>query len=137
MLTAANRGARVPHGRYLYTSSECVVRQFLLAGFSRSNPCLGAKSRYKPRSPLDPGRELNGRPSLPRAGRTAWSGVPCSRLPENFCCLSRRARGAWRRTRDTQGKGIPMPLYEHVYLARQDLSAQQVEEMTTTFKGVI
>jgi len=30
-----------------------------------------------------------------------------------------------------------MPLYEHVYLARQDLSAQQVEEMTTTYKGVI
>ena len=30
-----------------------------------------------------------------------------------------------------------MPLYEHVYLARQDLSAQQVEEMTTGFKGVI
>src|SRR5256885_5359282 len=30
-----------------------------------------------------------------------------------------------------------MPLYEHVYLARQDLSAQQVEEMTTNFKGVI
>jgi small subunit ribosomal protein S6 len=30
-----------------------------------------------------------------------------------------------------------MPLYEHVYLARQDLSAQQVEEMTTAFKGVV
>src|ERR1043166_431846 len=30
-----------------------------------------------------------------------------------------------------------MPLYEHVYLARQDLSAQQVEEMTASFKGVI
>ncbi len=30
-----------------------------------------------------------------------------------------------------------MPLYEHVYLARQDLSAQQVEEMTTNFKGVV
>jgi small subunit ribosomal protein S6 len=30
-----------------------------------------------------------------------------------------------------------MPLYEHVYLARQDLSPQQVEEMTTQFKGVI
>ena len=30
-----------------------------------------------------------------------------------------------------------MPLYEHVFMARQDLSAQQVEEMTTTFKGVI
>jgi small subunit ribosomal protein S6 len=30
-----------------------------------------------------------------------------------------------------------MPLYEHVYLARQDLSAQQVEEMTASYKGVI
>jgi small subunit ribosomal protein S6 len=30
-----------------------------------------------------------------------------------------------------------MPLYEHVYLARQDVSAQQVEELTTQFKGVI
>ena len=30
-----------------------------------------------------------------------------------------------------------MPLYEHVYLARQDLSAQQVEELTAQFKGVI
>jgi len=30
-----------------------------------------------------------------------------------------------------------MPLYEHVYLARQDLSAQQVEELTTQLTGVI
>ena len=30
-----------------------------------------------------------------------------------------------------------MPLYEHVYLARQDLSTQQVEDLTTQFKGVI
>ena len=30
-----------------------------------------------------------------------------------------------------------MPLYEHVFLARQDLSAQQVEELTTQYKGVI
>jgi small subunit ribosomal protein S6 len=30
-----------------------------------------------------------------------------------------------------------MPLYEHVYLARQDLSAQQVEELTTKLTGVI
>jgi small subunit ribosomal protein S6 len=30
-----------------------------------------------------------------------------------------------------------MPLYEHVYLARQDLSTQQVEEMTASYKGVI
>ena len=30
-----------------------------------------------------------------------------------------------------------MPLYEHVYLARQDLSAQQVEELITQLTGVI
>ncbi len=30
-----------------------------------------------------------------------------------------------------------MPLYEHVYMARQDASAQQVEELTTHLKGVI
>ena len=30
-----------------------------------------------------------------------------------------------------------MPLYEHVFLARQDLSQQQVDEMTNHYKGVI
>src|SRR3569832_1728815 len=30
-----------------------------------------------------------------------------------------------------------MPLYEHVYLARQDLSPQQVEELTTQLSGVV
>jgi len=30
-----------------------------------------------------------------------------------------------------------MPLYEHVFLARQDTSPQQVEELTTQFKGII
>ena len=30
-----------------------------------------------------------------------------------------------------------MPLYEHVYLARQDLSAQQVEELSTQLTGVV
>jgi small subunit ribosomal protein S6 len=30
-----------------------------------------------------------------------------------------------------------MPLYEHVYIARQDLSAQQVEELTTQIRGVV
>src|SRR5262249_39593643 len=34
-------------------------------------------------------------------------------------------------------KGIGMPLYEHVFLTRQDASAQQVEELTAQFKGVI
>ena len=30
-----------------------------------------------------------------------------------------------------------MPLYEHVFIARQDLSPQQVEELTAQYKGVI
>jgi small subunit ribosomal protein S6 len=30
-----------------------------------------------------------------------------------------------------------MPLYEHVYLARQDVTTQQVDELTAQFKGVI
>jgi len=30
-----------------------------------------------------------------------------------------------------------MPLYEHVYLARPDVSAQQVEDLATQFKGVV
>ena len=30
-----------------------------------------------------------------------------------------------------------MPLYEHVFLSRQDASSQQVEELTAQFKGVI
>jgi small subunit ribosomal protein S6 len=30
-----------------------------------------------------------------------------------------------------------MPLYEHVYLARQDASTQQVEELTAQLKGVV
>jgi small subunit ribosomal protein S6 len=30
-----------------------------------------------------------------------------------------------------------MPLYEHLFLTRQDASSQQVEELATQFKGVI
>jgi small subunit ribosomal protein S6 len=30
-----------------------------------------------------------------------------------------------------------MALYEHVFMARQDVSAQQVETMTETYKGII
>jgi small subunit ribosomal protein S6 len=30
-----------------------------------------------------------------------------------------------------------MPLYEHVFLARQDVTAQQVDELAAQFKGVI
>ena len=37
---------------------------------------------------------------------------------------------------NTFGKA-DMPLYEHVFLARQDVSGQQVEALTEQFKGVI
>src|SRR6202047_5380560 len=30
-----------------------------------------------------------------------------------------------------------MPLYEHVFLARQDASTQQVEELTTQMTGIV
>jgi len=30
-----------------------------------------------------------------------------------------------------------MPLYEHVFLTRQDLSAQQIEDLTNQFSGVV
>jgi small subunit ribosomal protein S6 len=36
--------------------------------------------------------------------------------------------------RDREG---PMALYEHVFLARQDISSQQVDTLVETFKGVI
>jgi small subunit ribosomal protein S6 len=34
-------------------------------------------------------------------------------------------------------KGNTMALYEHIFVARQDISAQQVEALTEQFKGVI
>lgn len=34
-------------------------------------------------------------------------------------------------------EGTRMPLYEHVFLTRQDASAQQVEELTGQFKGIV
>jgi small subunit ribosomal protein S6 len=37
----------------------------------------------------------------------------------------------------SETEGHFMSLYEHVFIARQDLSPQQVEEMTTLYKGII
>src|SRR4029079_11781206 len=44
---------------------------------------------------------------------------------------SRRASGQRKRT------GQAMPNYEHVFLARQDVTSQQVEALTAQYKGVI
>jgi small subunit ribosomal protein S6 len=40
-------------------------------------------------------------------------------------------------TQVNEEKGKAMNAYEHVFLARQDLSAQQVDELVETFKGLI
>jgi small subunit ribosomal protein S6 len=42
-----------------------------------------------------------------------------------------------RREEHDRRKGIRMPLYEHVFLTRQDASTQQVEDLTAQFKGVV
>jgi small subunit ribosomal protein S6 len=69
-------------------------------------------------------------------GRTTRSGVPCSRLqsirafPEGFEGLRAAA------SEDKKERAF-MSLYEHVYLARQDASAQQVEELTAHLKSVV
>ena len=34
-------------------------------------------------------------------------------------------------------KGPNMPLYEHIFMARQDVTSQQVEAMVDTYKGII
>src|SRR6476469_9473407 len=58
--------------------------------------------------------------------------------PSEHSSLSRKARGARRQDRGWEPRErLRMPLYEHVYLARQDLSAQEVEELTAQLSGVI
>ena len=38
---------------------------------------------------------------------------------------------------ETKGKGSSMALYEHVFMARQDVTAPQVEALTEQFKALI
>src|SRR5205814_171863 len=62
-------------------------------------------------------------------------GVRCSR--RRLSSLSRKGSEGLALGWAATGKGFCMPLYEHIVLARQDVSAQQVEELTAQFKGVI
>src|ERR1700728_1856727 len=64
------------------------------------------------------------------------SGVPCPRL-QSIRAFPERLEGLGAGARDRNRERAFMPLYEHVYLARQDASAQQVEELTAHLKGVI
>src|SRR4029077_20230609 len=96
--------------------------------------CVPPENPYKAPIPLI-GRELNGRPPL--TGRQDPCG-PASRVSA-FRAIEpfRRARRAWRQKTDRTEERHSMPLYEHVYLARQDVSAQQVEDLTKQFTTVI
>src|SRR5207245_10222700 len=58
---------------------------------------------------------------------------PSELIPSPF----RRSRRACRRGPRQHQERTIMPLYEHVFLARQDASTQQVEELTTQLKSVL
>src|SRR4051812_48447604 len=58
---------------------------------------------------------------------------PSELLTESFPKVS---KGLPPGTAPTQER-TPMPLYEHVFLARQDASTQQVEELTTQMTGIV
>lgn len=70
----------------------------------------------------------------PRQGFNPFSGVSA------FVCRLEPFRGLEGLRAVTQlayGKAGIMALYEHIYLARQDISAQQVEALTEQFKTVL
>src|SRR5215471_3590984 len=120
---AADRG-QVPHGNPggLSPPPDCLA-------FSARAPIRPASAR--PRSGAERTAARRRRAAGPHGPA---SGVPAFRAFEPF---PKRLEGLCTGTGMTEGKGIRMPLYEHVFLTRQDASAQQVEELTAQFKGVI
>jgi small subunit ribosomal protein S6 len=95
---------------------------------------------------VDPGRELNGRSQqfhpqiFTGVAILMWQGqlarrpvLPPSERVESF---PEGSKGLPPGTAPTLER-TPMSLYEHVFLARQDASAQQVEELTTQMTGIV
>src|SRR5262249_14118016 len=106
-------------------------------GLSPPPDCLAFSARA-PIRPASARRRSGAERTAGRRRRAAGphgpaSGVPAFRAFEPF---PKRLEGLCTGTGTTEGKGIRMPLYEHVFLTRQDASAQQVEELTAQFKGV-
>jgi small subunit ribosomal protein S6 len=64
-------------------------------------------------------------------------GVPA--LSKNSLTPFEGFKEAWRQRRVdvTRTERRAMPLYEHIYLARQDVSAGQVEELTNTYAELL
>src|SRR5499433_3507506 len=57
--------------------------------------------------------------------------------PSEHSSLSREGSKGFAPGRSVQRGKASMPLYEHVFITRQDASAQQVEELTAQFKGIV
>src|ERR1700749_1229669 len=69
-----------------------------------------------------------------------WQGQSAPRPvlpPSEQSSPFRRVRRACRREPRQHQERTSMPLYEHVFLARQDASTQQVEELTTQMTGIV
>lgn len=78
---------------------------------------------------------MRGFSSLRAAGPSGpASGVPAFAAFEPF---PKGLGGLGARIGSNERERHFMPLYEHVFLSRQDASPQQVEELTAQFKGVI
>src|SRR5207244_4491084 len=63
------------------------------------------------------------RPVFPHLGRSSLPEARAGLAPDDGSAFDREGRF--------------MPLYEHVYLARQDLGAQQVDDLTNQYKAVL
>src|SRR3954454_5504904 len=68
-----------------------------------------------------------------------WQGLMVRRPvfpPSEHSSLSRKGSKGFAPGEHDKGKGISMPLYEHVFLTRQDAIADQVEELTAQSTGI-
>src|SRR5258708_4195507 len=95
------------------------------------------------RASVDPGRELNGRSQQSHLFGdvdVAGPGGPSSRASAfwaYFRGLSEGLEGLAAGNYANTKERTPIPLFEHVFLARQGASTQQVEELTTQMTGVV
>src|SRR5262245_42818846 len=99
--------------------------------------------RYAYKSPVShgSGRRLNGRFSISvEEGRKSGCRCLCSFGSLGLSARALRRAGFKRGfapRRATERKGSSVPLYEHVFLARQDISQAQVDALTKEYGDVI
>ena len=99
---------------------------------------LAARSFYRARSNSF-GRGLNGGFFLLEEQDPIKSGLPCSRSLQDCFDAFPGFEGAPRQALlvETERKAHFMALYEHIFLARQDVSQQQVEELTAQLTEIL